>query len=88
MPVLYVRLSIMCALALAVVGVAMTSEWETERAIHAATPLQRICAPCGEVIPADAVFVTLHGKRWAVCGEPCATLASEDPVRFASAAIE
>ncbi len=88
MPVLYVRLTIVCALTAAIVGLAVTSDWHTGSAIHAAVPLERECASCGDTVTASAELVTIGSKRWAVCGEECANEIVADPARFVGLAIE
>lgn len=88
MPVLYVRLTIVCALAAVIVGLAVTSDWQTGTAVHAAVPLERECASCGHTVVATAQLVAVGGKRWAVCGDACQNEVTANPARFVGSAIE
>ena len=88
MPVLYVRLSIMCALCLAVIGLAAGSEWETGRVSRAAPPIEWHCPPCGRSLPTSTELVWLHGRRWALCGAECRAAVESDPARYAALAVE
>ena len=88
MPVLYVRLTIMCALCAAIVGLAVTSDWQTESTVQAASRPEWACAPCGTPLPTSTELVTIAGMRWAVCSEACAHEVASAPARFESAAIE
>ena len=88
MPVLYVRLTIILALSLGVIGLAASSEWETTGAVHAGPPIRWVCPPCGEPLPTTTELVWLHGKRWALCGPECQELLSKDALPYAGMAID
>lgn len=71
MPVLYVRLAMMSALCAAIVGLAVSSDWQTGGRVYAAEPLEWACASCGVSLPTSTELVTIGGERWALCGDAC-----------------
>jgi len=73
MPVLYVRLVVMSALCAGIVGLAVSSDWETGTSVQAAEPLEWACAACGVSLPTSTELVTISGERWVLCSAACMT---------------
>jgi hypothetical protein len=88
MPVLYVRLSIICLLSLALIGLAAGSDWKIQRTVRADTTIEWRCPPCGEVLPTTTELVWLAGKRWATCSDECSEEIQESPGDFMGQAID
>lgn len=85
MPVLFVRLTVILSLFLAVIGLALWGDRET---VRAASRIQWTCPPCGKELTTDLELRTFGDRRWAVCSEACFAKVRANASSYRSQAIE
>ena len=85
MPVLFVRLTVILSLFLAIIGLALWGDRET---VRAASRIQWHCPPCGMELKTDLELRTFGDRRWAVCSESCFSKVRANADYYKSEAID